>query len=350
MKRQAVAFVSSVVLFVASGANCPNMRQQLTPQPPPAFTGPPTLPDVLRVVNTNTQRIQRLQTDSVSLTIQGLPSLRANLALQRPRSLRLRAQFIGLGQVLDLGSNDERFWALVDAPQLASNVPRAVYTARHDQFLQSQARAMLPVQPDWLIDVFGLLELDPAGAHEGPYAHGPGRLQIRSKIQAPDGPLTRVAVLDERFGWVLEQHLYNAQGQLLGSAIANNYRYYPETGASLPHRVTISLPPPNRSIQLDVQAYIINQLYSDPAQLFAMPTYAGFPVVDLSNPQAGSPTTAVGPTNPGPNPGAGAGQTLPPPPVSPWTAPGAGQPGATPPAGYPSTGSLPRYRGYTSNR
>lgn len=325
MNRNAsLCLFTAVLLVVASGASCPSMRGQIVQPAPIAFTAPPTLPEVIRVVNANSEPIRQLYTDTATLTIQGLPALRANVAVERPRNFRLRAHFIGVGQVLDLGSNNEVFWALIDAPELATNVQRAVYFARHDQFSRGHIPDVLPFQPQWLVEALGVVRFDPTQVHEGPYMREPGRLEVRSHIPSPEGDLTKVVVLDASHGWILEQHEYDAQGRLLVSAFASNHRYYPAVGASLPHHVEIRLPAPHKSIQLDVESYVVNQLYGDPAQLWAMPTYEGYPLVDLSDP-------SLQPTPPGPRPG----PTYP-----------AGMSGP----GYPATGFRPTYRGYSTRR
>ncbi len=325
MNRNAsLLFFTVVLLVVASGASCPTRHGQFVQPAPIAFTAPPTLPEVIRVVNANSEPIRQLHTDSATLTIQGLPSLRASLAVERPRNLRLRAHFIGVGQVLDLGSNNELFWALVDTPELATNVPRAVYYARHDQFRRGRARNVLPIEPQWLIDALGVMRLDPTQVHEGPYNREPGRLEIRSHLPSPEGELTKVVVLDASHGWILEQHLYDAQGQLLVSAFASNHRYYPLAGASLPHHVEVRLPPPNKSIHLDVESYVINQIYSDPAQLWTMPTYDGYRRFDLGDPNLQ--------------------------PTPPFPKPSHSYPTGTYGPGYPATGYRPGYRGYSAQR
>ena len=185
------------------------------------------------------------------------------------------------------------------------------------------------------------------GAHEGPYAHGPGRFEIRSRISSADGPVTRVTVLDERYGWLLEQHFYNAQGQLLASSAAANHRYYPEVGVSLPHHVAVQLPPPNSSFQIDVQDYTINQLNSDAAQLFTMPTPNGYPLVDLGAPAAAPPGSAAPqlpgawpypPSYPAANPPA----YTPPSAAGQYPASGPALPANTPPPGYPTADYRPR--------
>jgi len=294
---------------------------------PVAFTAPPTLTDVLRVVNTNSTPIRQLQADNARLSIDGLPALRASVAIDRPRNFRLRAQFVGVGEVLDLGSNQEVFWALVDAPQVATNVPKAIYYARHDQYRSSHARDLLPIKPDWLIDAFGFPSFDPNLVHEGPWQRGAEQLEFRSRIPTPEGEVGRITVVHATYGWILEQHLYDPRGEWAASALSSDHRYYPSVGVSLPHRVEIRLPPPNRSFHLEIESYSINQLRVDPSQLFAMPNYPGYPLVDLAT-IISMPPTSVPP-----------GQTLGSPPQN-----------IPPDRGYPATGYRPRYRGYNADR
>ena len=65
---------------------------------------------MIYVVNANTQRVQRLQTENATLRVEGIP-VRANLAYEQPRHFRLLAQLSQFtGRELDMGSNDELFW------------------------------------------------------------------------------------------------------------------------------------------------------------------------------------------------------------------------------------------------
>ena len=320
---QRIALFAIALLFSASGASCPPRTPAVSA--PVAFHAPPTVEDLLGVVNANSDPIHQLQADNARLSIQGIPGLRASVAIQRPRSFRLRAHFIGMGEVLDMGSNDELFWALVDAPQMATGIARAVYYARHDRQLSSQAKQMLPIKPDALVDAFGLIRFDPEHLHEGPWEHGPGQMQFRSHIPGPEGVTGRITVVHATYGWILEQHLYDPQGQWTASALTSNHRYYPDIGTSLPHRIEVRMAPPNPSFQLDIDSYSINQLRVDPRQLFTMPAYPDYPAVDLAAPMPWAPG---GPPHPPPTA---------PPPASPQH------------HGYPVTGYRPRYRGYTAD-
>lgn len=290
LKRHAAIYLwLAVTLVSAGGASCPWTRKQLVQPAPIAFESRPTLQQVIQTVNDNSQKVQRLQTDDASLTIQGVPSLRTNLAFERPQNFRMRASFTGVGQVLDLGSNREMFWALVDAPEMLTGIPKAVYYARHDQMRNFAGNSPIPVRPDLVTDAFGLVYLDPGGRHDGPYRRAAGQLEIRSPVPTADGDLMKVTIVDETYGWVLEQHLYDPRGQPLVSAVSAEHRYYPLVDASLPHRVTITLPPPGRPLEIEVGEYSINQTGGDAPQLFTMPAYEGYPLVDLGRVNAPSP-------------------------------------------------------------
>lgn len=150
---------------------------------------------------------------------------------------------------------------------------------------------MLGVDPHWLIDALGLARFEPADQHEGPYADQPGRLKIVSKIQTAAGPVTKMTSIDEKYGWVLEQHVYDVHARLVASSAASEHRYYHLPGVSLPHRVEIQLIPPAESAQgtplqfvLQISDYAINQLGVDTAQLWTMPQLDGYPMVDLAAP------------------------------------------------------------------
>lgn len=286
-RHPAIYLLMLVTLVSAGGASCPWTRKQLVQPAPVAFHNQPSLQDVLMTVNKNSQTVQRLQTDDASLTIEGVPSLRTNLAFERPQQFRMKASFTGVGQVLDLGSNNDRFWALIDAPEMLTGIPKAVYFARHDQFRQGAGGNVIPVRPELVTDALGLVYLNPNANHEGPFAREQGQLEIRSRIPSASGEMTKVTVVDEKFGWVLEQHLYDSRGQPLASATSAEHRYYPLVDASLPHRVTIQLPPPARPFEIEVGQYTINQPAGDSTQLFTMPAYEGYPLVDLGRTDIG---------------------------------------------------------------
>lgn len=248
-----------------------------------AFQGPPTIEQIAQHINSNT--VKQLEADRARISIDGLPSLTARLALERPRNFRFRVETGLTGPELDVGSNPEMFWMWVKRNE-------AVFYARHDQFAGSQARQMIPIQPEWISEALGVMYFDPAGKHEGPFDRGNNRVEVRSKVQAPDGELTRVLIVNNVYGWILEQHLYDPRGQLIASAKSSNHRHYPAEGVSLPHKVDIQLPPAQLAFTLDVTQYRINALSTSAEQLFTMPKFEGSQLVDVADPNFQPPPTA----------------------------------------------------------
>ncbi|MGE0755590.1 MAG: hypothetical protein AB7F89_15960 [Pirellulaceae bacterium] len=266
-----------LVVTASSGASCHRMFGTKELAPPPVFAGPPTLDEILYVINTNSARVQQLDCQHAAVTAPGVPAtLRATLSLERPRRLRLRAKLLA-GTDLDLGSNDQLFWVWSK-----HDPDRAMYYGYHDQVMAQG----LPVGPDWLIESLGLLQLDPAGSYTGPVARPDQRVEVRAVFQRVGRPYTRVLVIDSRQGWVVEQHILDASGQNLATALCSEHRTYPDSGVVLPHRLQVQLPSLQASFQLEVDQFLVNQLSGDPVQLFQMPVYEGYQQVNLSAPPA----------------------------------------------------------------
>lgn len=260
------------------------------PAAPAAFYGFPTVDQFVQVVNVNSARIHQLQTTGATLVLAGYPDLRADFAVDRPRRLRLRAGTVVAGPELDLGSNDELFWVWVRQQE-----PPAVYHARHTAVDAGALRDVLPVPPTWLIEAIGLVHVDREEIYEGPYQRWPGRLEIRSRGRSQAAPWDRIIVVDEVRGWILEQHLVGAQRQLLASARLSRHRFDPVLGTSLPREVEISVPAAQLQFTLRVDDYVVNQLVTDPQQLWSMPQIQGAEYLDLADPQVRPRITTLAP-------------------------------------------------------
>jgi len=303
--RRRILLLVLVGLFGLSGASCPQMLQKYTnPQPRllPAGPTPPTIQQVIDVVNRNNGRIQSFSAENATATIPHYPSLRASAAYQRTDSLRpgrfrLCAGYGLTGQEIDLGSNDELFWFWVRREE-----PPALYFCRHDQYASSEARMSMPIQPDWLIEAMGIGVLDPGLVYEGPDWLPNDRWRIRTIRNTPEGPVTKVIVLDGAQGWILEQHLSDAQGRLMASAFTSKHRQDPLSGLTMPTVVQVNCPRAKFSMQLDLGNAEINpsRLASNPGQLWTMPSYPNTRLVDLANPaNLAQPTPAPSRDAPG---------------------------------------------------
>jgi hypothetical protein len=239
----------------------------------------PTLDQVVRAVNANSTRIRSFWTNQATLSVPGSPMLRANIAFERPLRFRLRGDTAFTGSELDLGSNDEAFWIWV-----RRNQPPALYYARHDRFASSPARRAIPIEPAWLIEALGIAEFDPALPHEGPAPARNGQLEIRTVRETPEGPATKVTIIDGQRALVMGQVLFDPRGQLTARTTASQHRRDPASGLVMPRVVEISCPIAQFSMRIDLGNVTINQLRGDPVQLFSMPSYEGYPLVDLCNP------------------------------------------------------------------
>ena len=274
-------------LFTLSGATCTQSLAPWAGPPPPRVLPPsPTLEQVINVVNGNSSRIQSFSTNQASISGRGFPTLRANLAFQRPRRFRLRADYAVMGTELDVGSNDELFWFWAKRDQ-----PPAMYYCRHEQLANCQARQMLPLDPAWLIEALGVAEFDPSLPHQGPTPLPNDRLRIDTIRNTPDGPVAKVTIVDGSQGWVLEQWVYDVRGRPVAHSLASQHRRDPLSGLVMPTVVQIECPPAQLSMRIDLGNVQINRLSGDCSSLWQMPNYPGAPLVDLAAPRgiAGAP-------------------------------------------------------------
>ncbi len=87
----------------------------------------------------------------------------------------------------------------------------------------SNARQILPVPPDWLLNAVGLARFDTSQPLEGPFPVHGDRVEIRSRQSTIAGDITQITVVDQWEGTVVEQDAYSAQGQLLAVARASRF-------------------------------------------------------------------------------------------------------------------------------
>lgn len=275
-----------LTMFTSSGASCRYFTRPDDSSTPIVFVGPPTLSDVIYTLNTNTAAVRQLYTDNATLTASGAPPLRATVALEKPRNFRLRARLIQ--QELDIGSNAELFWIWAK-----SDPDHAMYYAYHEQFNATTANRGIPIGPDWLIEAVGLVHLDPQAPHEGPTQRPDGNVEIRSQLVQNGAAYSRLLVVDSKRGFVLEQYLWDTAGRPMATARCSNHSFYQESGVSLPHRIQVELPMAQLSFQIDIGRFSVNQLQSDPTELWTMRSYEGYRLVNIADEPMGPQVNAA---------------------------------------------------------
>ena len=142
----------------------------------------------------------------------GVPQLNATLNLERERRFRLRANMpVMVVAGIDLGSNDEMFW--FEVPERMS---KTLYYARHDQYRQQLNRAILPVDPTWVMDALGLVQIDPS--HRRRRSSQTRRRKTGNSqhdAQCPSGMYQRVCLIEPIAGYVTDQFLEDPSGKLI---------------------------------------------------------------------------------------------------------------------------------------
>ncbi len=267
----------AATMFSAGGSTCLWARQpELLPVTLPENS---TLDQLITAVNDNTARVQSVNVTQATISLPGVPALPVSLALEPPLRFRLRASTALTGTEVDLGSNDELFWVWI-----RRNQPPAMFYCRHDQYATSAARQIMPVEPQWIVEALGLVRIDPIDQPQGPTPVGSGRVQIRTIRHSAIGDLTKITVVDPRRGIVLEQNLYDASGRLLATARTSAHRTDPMTNAVLPRHIEIDYPSAQLTMKIDIADLQVNTLGPQHAQLWTKPDYAGYPNVDLADP------------------------------------------------------------------
>jgi len=282
-----------LLLALLPGCHWNPFRRATVQSSPVAFvTGQPTLEELREAVNANTARVRSLNSQGATLRAPGAPAISGDIALERPLRFRFRAGTTFTGPEVDLGSNDELFWFwMARAPQ------PALFYARHAQYAASPVRQQIPVEPSWLIEGIGLTEINPGIVWDGPRPAGPDRVEVRGQIRTATGEMTKSLIIHNRFAWVLEQRLYDPQGQVVAQAIASQHDFSATDGVTLPKHIDVTLPAMQASFAIDVDRWQINSLPGDPQTLFALPReqLGTYPLVDLTAPPAGaSPLVAPG--------------------------------------------------------
>lgn len=293
--RRCWSLLALVCVVCASGATCqrPIISNPFAPgtAAPQVLMEGATREQIIAAVNQNSAKIQSLTVTNAAITIQdmmGLPILSGNIAAERPRRFRLTAG-TAFGQEVDLGSNDELFWLWIKR-----NQPPAVYFCRHEHFANSSIRQFMPVEPSWLLAALGMVDLDPASVFDGPLPRGDGTVELRSWMPSAGVTLQRVTVIEARRAYVVEQHIYDQSGtQLIASAIAESHRYFPLEQVSLPETVAIRLPGAGINMKINLANVQINRLAGDPQQLWALPTFDGYPQYDLGGAVPGTPVPGM---------------------------------------------------------
>jgi hypothetical protein len=271
------------LLLVGCGAlpGCAWMRTMFGPRDPFAGNAPCALPpdasaaQIVAHLNANTSRIAALRSDDIKVTGRGAAHtpvpVNAALAVESPRNFRMTANSIA-GEEVDLGSNQEEFWFWNRRSE-----PKHVFVNYHDEEPVATRRTIIPFQPEWIMEVFGVMPIDAGAIEVHPGPPGSHRIDLVADRTAPDGRQVRkVTTVDTCYGKILSHALYDESGQLIASARILNHWQDPKTHAILPRQVDLDWPQAQLGLTMSINRIEVNPP-GLPDGLWRKPTKEGYP-------------------------------------------------------------------------
>jgi len=276
-------FILLLLATAVSCCGCNVLRNQSAPLPT-VLSGTSQLPDIINAVNANSSQMKNFVTNTakIHITSSPIPLSNCTLAFERPRRFRATGNAAMGGPLFDIGSNDELFWAWTKAGQ-----ENAIYYCRHAQYATSQARGIIPIDPDWLIESMGIVDFKPTEQHALLPGSANGNHVIQTTRSTPTGTFKKLTTIDRNTACVLSQSLYGPNNQLVAKADSPGHLVDPNTNIVYPKSVDMTFITAGETfrIHLDlgkVQFNIANPFNSD---AFSLPTYAGYTAVDICDPR-----------------------------------------------------------------
>ncbi|QDT37244.1 hypothetical protein [Stratiformator vulcanicus] len=278
-KHRRISVTVAVALLCALSCGCSSV-QKWNPYAgkPVDVLGPgATKEEVVALVNRSASRMTGWRSTDVKVKAKGVPiSLSANMAVESPRGFRMVAESIR-GYEADFGSNDERLWFWIrSAPY------KHVFTCKHEEMNGIQDRMPVPFRADWMMEVLGVVPLDPEGVQLETDPGDPKLLQLLSHVELNDGrTAVRMVTVDSRTGRVVAHQLWRPEGDLIAQAFLNDYRPDDETGLELPRHIRIEWPEADTDMTLKIGEIEVNPT-SVPESTWSLPKMADYPEFDLA--------------------------------------------------------------------
>jgi len=250
---------------------------------PVVFTTTPTLEQVKEEFNKRYASIQSLSTSTAVFSTSSVAiSMRScKIAYEKPKKLRVTGGVtLGMGTEIDLGSNDELFWFWVKRSD-----PKAIYYAKHEEFANSPTRSIIPIEPEWLIETLGIIELKETDTHEGPRRDNEGNLQITSFLKTPRGAYPRIVTFHPQTGAILNYQIYTPNGQPFVGAVLSDHEVDPLHGILYAKKIVITCPEANETITINMGSVTFNSSSGFSPGAFVMPTYPDYIPIDICGPE-----------------------------------------------------------------
>lgn len=249
---------------------------------PPVLSPTASVGEVVGHLNANIERCTGWKADHVKITSNGfrLPATNATVAVQSPRNFRVLVSAVTI-PVADMGSNDERmwFWFKQATDQAGGEYS---YTCAHGDLERAQAKMGIPFRPNWLMEVMGVMPIDPATVTMTTDPADAGVFLLDSQMQSPEGNmLIRRMRVSRQNGTIIAHTLVDGRtGQALAEARMSDHQPDPETGVVLPHRISLGYPGLDQELSMTIASFEVNPRSVPPTTW--QPTVAGgYPCKDI---------------------------------------------------------------------
>ena len=245
--------------------------------PKPRWAEDPQVEEVVDHLNRNVEKLHawqankvkiRAKVDNIHVPLSGM------LAVERGRHLRLVVDSL-VGNEVDIGSNDERFWVW------AKRMPAPQYVScRHEQLDDVRQSMGIPFEPEWLMQALGVSPLTVEGTKLEIEPTARQARLVQQITSAHGKPLRKVVLVDLQRGVIVEHSVYDYHGQRIAVARLEDHQLDKASGAVLPRRVKLDCPQSDLSLVMQLGPIEVNPR-SIPSQIWDMPKMPGYQMVDL---------------------------------------------------------------------
>jgi RNA polymerase sigma factor (sigma-70 family) len=222
----------------------------------------PTVDALIDYLNRNARRIPALRCTNCTLDIRGTEGsvgLAGYMVCERPNRVRFIAKVLGQ-PAIDLGSNEQEHWLWSSQAE-----PQSLFRFnRAGEPVKNRRGWPLMYRPDWLLDILGMAEYDPAKIDSLRLTKQ--HLELTETIRSPQGQLVRKVVVfhrSERFAsqsQVVAILFKDAEDNLLLRADIKRRFLDKETGAWLTREAVVTFPREHLEVRLEFKDFRIEPL------------------------------------------------------------------------------------------
>lgn len=235
----------------------------------------PRLEEVVAHVNRNTERVESWRASRIRIHAQGVMfPLQGRIAVERGNHVRLEVTSPRGGEV-DIGSNDEQFWVW------SREMKPAFVTCKHENTEAVRRSYGIPFETEWLMEALGVAPIPTEGMTlETSPTKNEMRL-VQQVVTARGHQLRRALLIDLKKGGVVTEHsLYDYDGNRIAIAKLGAHYYDKQSGAVLPHRVTLDWPKNQMAVTMEFGKIDVNPT-SIPSQVWELPIRRDCEIVEL---------------------------------------------------------------------